>query len=323
MKKNAIREVKFKATIINGLNNKIENKSTVVYSFYNNEQEKEVTKTKESNVVKVYVEVAELVCKKKANVKTASLNDIIKYQAIIKNTGTLKTTNVFYFDELPSMLSLVNGSVKVNGTTVNNADLSEGVFIGELEEEDFAVVTYEAKVIAGSCTGVAINKAYVEYIYIYGPKGGSGSKTSDLCCASVNINISAFKQIMLNKKLCLPCSNPSIEDVDNVVAEVKIDNSYVIKTTKGISYENQRLTNGKLIIHGTVDVSLLYTGLKEDQQLHSVREEYPFSSFIVLPMNYDNENIEISAIIEDTTLNQLDDRCVEVGVVVLLVSKFK
>ena len=60
-----------------------------------------------------------------------------------------------------------------------------------------------------------------------------------------------------------------------------------------------------------------------DQAMHSAHQEVPFSTFLILPIDYDGQMVDVSAILENVSIETISKRCVGVGVVFLVVGQIK
>ncbi|MGL4992223.1 MAG: SPOCS domain-containing protein [Sarcina sp.] len=318
---NKVIDVVFKAKVISKSGATIDNKSTVVYTYIEGIVEK--TDDVVSNTVSISVEIAELKIEKVATTANVELNDIIDYRIILTNVGTIELLNIIVTDELSPAVELVEGSVKVNGVPVNaNAEeLENGLNVGSIAVGEDLFVDYKVKVIAGTCSGYIENEACAKYNYQM-KNQGTGTKTTECVSVSTCVSISAFKQLGLSKSITLPLAKPNIEEIDDVVVEVIIDNTYVVKTLKSNSNEGQDLSGFKLIVHGRLKMSIEYTALLSTQPMHSAHCEVPFSSFIILPPDYvEGSYVEVLAEIESTDVDLIDLRSAMVNIMFLIIAK--
>ncbi|MGL5066529.1 MAG: DUF7507 domain-containing protein [Sarcina sp.] len=311
------KTITFKAEVVSKTNDSIDNISTGVYKFIVDPKGPARINSFESNLNRIPLEKYELTIEKTANKTVATLNEIITYLVKLTNTGEVEIVNILFKDELPKNLEFVENSFTINGIVVNDVSLAEGVNIGVLNPGEVAFITYEAKVISGSLTGYSTNNAYAQFDYKLS-NDVTGSDQTQVVQATVEIPISSFKQMIINTDFCLPLLKPDVEELDDVMADIEIVDSYVVDVMEEISNEGQILTGKKLIVHGYMNIAAKYTALVEDQSMHSGELVIPFSSFIMLPNVYENEKLEISAIIEDIQADLLCPRCIAIGVVLML-----
>lgn len=318
----SVKQVTFLAKVIKRTESMTSNQSTIVYRYVDPDDGLSKIAEQKSNIAMVQIEVAELVCEKLVNKEVAKLGDIIQYRATLINKGTIDVFNVVYKDDLPVNLEVIPNGVKVNGVVVNDPDFVVGINVGAIAVGEEAYIDYEVKVIGGTCSGVSVNSGWATYFYVL-PNKVTGQKTTNKAEASVRINISSFKQITIDKYFPVPCQKPDIEDVDDINAEILIDDSYVVNTAKGTSNEGQQLSSYKLMIHGRIKMSIEYTADLIDQPMHSAHCETPFSSFIILPVDYMMEDVDVSTIIEDVSIDMIGRRGVDLGIVFLIIAQIK
>lgn len=318
----SIVDVTFKAVIINKSGDYVTNQGTVVYTYTDPADGLKKVETEQTNVAEVLVEIAELFVTKIADVTEASLNDIIHYRATIENKGTIPATNIIFTDKLPENVELIQDSVKVDSVLVNNPDFETGMNVGDLASGETIIIDYAVKVISGACSGTIINCALATYNYVL-PNTVTSVKQSNKAEVTVKVTITAFKQLTIDKFFPIPVQKPDIEEVDDVVVEIKIDDSYIVNTVQKVSNEGQQLSGYKLIIHGNIKMSIEYTALLPDQPMHSAHCVTPFSTFIILPMDYDGGEVDVSTILEDVDIDMINRRGVDVGIVFLVIAQTK
>lgn len=317
------KEISFKAKVIgNGLK-EIVNISTADYDFKLDGSIIQSSSVN-SNEVIVNVEEANISVIKTVDKEKVSLGDILSYRVELINDGTLDALNVIFKDKLPKALEIVNGSFKVNDNVINSVNLEKGVNIRNIPIRTTTIVEYQAKVVAGTCTGNIINEAMVSFKYIL-PDGiilGKETIPNSNSSALVAVNLTTFKQISVDEYLSIPKQKPEMEGINNINATVDILSSHIIMTPKDKSYESQNLTGYKLIVHGVLNQVVEYTALDEKQSVHAAHYNVPFSSFIVLPDNFVlGSKIEVEGIVEDIYYKENDCRTFFKNVTVLLVAK--
>ncbi|MCY6369538.1 DUF3794 domain-containing protein [Clostridium ganghwense] len=128
-----------------------------------------------------------------------------------------------------------------------------------------------------------------------------------------------FKQLTVQENLIIPSVKPDIEQIVRVIAEVIITNTRVIKTPVSISSEGQILTGWKLIVEGELKQKIEYVADEPTQSVHAAHFTVPFSTYIVLPEDF-NEGCLINVVpyIEDIYVQQIDKRTLFKNVVLFL-----
>ncbi|MEG2810939.1 MAG: DUF3794 domain-containing protein [Clostridium sp.] len=315
--------VTFEAKIVNKTNSEVKNISTGVFTFKITPDGEERVEQTNSNEVTIILEKPQLTISKVADKSVVSLGDTINYKVSLVNTGDTELVNVVFYDEVPSSLEYVPDSLKINGVKVNAQSIDDGVNIGTIGVGEEVIIEYQAKVVSGSCSGYGDNLAYATYEYVLSDKT-FGEGVTDKVTARVELNISTFKQMSIDKLFTIPCQKPDMESADDIVVDVIIDDSYVINTPVITSNEGQVLSGYKLIVHGRLKISLEYTACVMDQAIHSAHFEVPFSQFIIMPKNYEiGQYIDVSSIIEKVDVDMIDERTISASVMLLLVGKAK
>lgn len=318
--KNSI--VQFQAKVLNDKEPNIENVATVEFEYT---PLGGVTKqgSSESNVNTVKVFTATMNVSKKADQEAASLQDIITYTVTLTNTGDVTEYGIVFKDYLPKETVLVPGSFKIGATRVNSVNLETGIIVGSLVPNESIVLTYQAKVIGSNCSGILSNAAEASFKYRL-PNGqvGTGVATGEESVSEVMLEITTFKQMSIETYLRIPEVKPNIETINTMTGSIDQLACHVIETVQGKSTEGQNLTGYKLIIRGQVNLVIEYTALEETQHVHSAHYTVPFSTFIILPADYEiGSKIEITGMIEDIYYNAIDIRTFFANITALLNAK--
>lgn len=129
----------------------------------------------------------------------------------------------------------------------------------------------------------------------------------------------SFKQLTVQENLTIPAAKPDIEQIIRVMAEASITSTKIIETPIGKSIEGQILTGRKIIIEGMLNQKIEYVADEPTQSVHAAHFKIPFSTFIVLPENFDvGTVVTIVPYIEDIFAKQLDKRNIFKNVTFLL-----
>ncbi|MBW6410128.1 DUF7507 domain-containing protein [Clostridium weizhouense] len=310
------KTITFKAKVISADISPIENTAQATFGYQIPGDDPE-TGNSTSDTVQVVPEIARLEILKQANTNFVVIDDVINYTITIKNTGTLDAYNVIFTDVLSPEVELIDGSFKVNGIRINNVDLSKGINIGTIKSGEQSIVEYSVKVIANNCELKIINSVTAKFQYKL-PNGITGIVTTDPSTVVVNLGISNFKQLSIEKNIIIPSQKPDIEEINKVDGDIDIIKCYVIETPILKSNEGQILTGYKLIIHGILNEVIEYTAVNCEQSVHSAHYSMPFSTFIVLPENYCPGNEDITTEIEDIYFNRLNSRTLFTNATILI-----
>ncbi|QHE54119.1 DUF3794 domain-containing protein [Pontibacillus sp. HMF3514] len=132
--------------------------------------------------------------------------------------------------------------------------------------------------------------------------------------------ISAFKEFNIQDTLEIPEAKPDIEQLVSVKSKLVLHSTKVIKTPKAQSLERQTLTGWKLIIEAELKHVIRYVADEPSQKVHGVHFNIPFSTFIVLPPDFDeNSCLSIESYIEDIYACQISKRGIFTNTTLLMV----
>lgn len=123
--------------------------------------------TELANAVEVYVIQPQVSVIKQANKSLAIPGCSVIYQCQVRNENNFAIDAKLY-DSLPRGLTLVPGSVRMNGDTMDDSRFSEGLFLGTLSPKQHIDVSYETLIqpIPVSSTPVTLdNQASVSYTF--------------------------------------------------------------------------------------------------------------------------------------------------------------
>lgn len=121
----------------------------------------------------------------------------------------------------------------------------------------------------------------------------------------------SFKELSKDKILIIPPHKPYIKWILSTLVDIKITDQNVIETMKGKSNEGQRLTGFKLIIKGELRERIEYVADEPAQTVHLVNFIIPFSTYIVLPIDYIRKTpIKVEYEIEDVYTRSISKECI-------------
>ena len=130
----------------------------------------------------------------------------------------------------------------------------------------------------------------------------------------------AIKEFTVEETLDIPEAKPDIEQLVKVRSELVILNTKVIQTPIATSLEKQTLTGWKLIVEGELRQVVRYVADETTQGVHGVHFNVPFSTFVVLPPDFDESVcINVEGYIEDVYAAQIGKRKIFKNTTILLV----
>lgn len=127
-------------------------------------------------------------------------------------------------------------------------------------------------------------------------------------------DIRRWTQIFVPEVLCIPRQKPDIEQLISISAAVEILSQRVICTPGDPCFtltneECTDLTGKKLIINGVIQQKIVYASATEEQSVHSVHFDIPFSAFIVLcPDDCLKSKFLVDTCIEDIYVTKIEPR---------------
>ena len=137
--------------------------------------------------------------------------------------------------------------------------------------------------------------------------------------ADLPTSMDSFKQLTVQENLTIPDAKPDIEQIIRVMVEAKITSTKIIETPIGKSLEGQILTGRKIIIEGILNQKIEYVADEPTQAVHAAHFKVPFSTFIVLPEDFeDGTFVTIIPYIEDIFGEEMDERNIFKNVTFLL-----
>ncbi|MEG1147268.1 MAG: DUF3794 domain-containing protein [Niameybacter sp.] len=274
----------------------------------------------QSNRVSLNVVNVSLVVEKTATPETVAIGDTVTYTVKVTNTGDVTARNILFTDALPKEVTLVPGSFSINGKVVNSVDMTKGIIIPDIAAKSSVTITYQATITTNNCRGILTNQASVTYTYQL-PDGSTGTKTQEgaLAMSEINVEISQFKQMSIEKYLMIPEAKPNIEVINNMTGTIDINHYNIITTPITTNIEGQQLTGNKAIIRGTFNLVIEYTALDAEQGVHSAHYSIPFSTFIILPPgSHVGKGVDIVGEVEDIYYTALDIRTFFVNITALI-----
>ena len=90
----------------------------------------------------------------------ANNNDQLMFQIQVQNTGNTSLNNIFVRDNLPSGLTFISGSTRVDGSQVSDGIISNGINVGSLSQGNIRTITFEVTVNSGFSNQTLTNTAF-------------------------------------------------------------------------------------------------------------------------------------------------------------------
>lgn len=306
--------ITFKVNIVSiPTTNPITNIAIVDAKFPIDPNKPPVDKSFSSNPVDTNVIEAKIVLLKSVDKNVALVGDTLTYTINIKNTGNINVIATLY-DLLPNGALFIPNSLKINSFTINGVSVpsvnpQDGINIGTLNPNESIIVSFSVKFEYLPCIPIIRNIAFAEFKYKITQSGEIQSGNVESNQTETQAAPTNFKQISVDENISIPIEKPDAEDILNVIVDVEIIDTNVIKTVKGTSQEGQTLTGYKLIVNGILYQKIEYISDLPEQTVHTAEFEIPFSTFIILPENFvEGTNINVKTYVEDVYVKLLDKR---------------
>ncbi|MCR8746291.1 DUF7507 domain-containing protein [Romboutsia lituseburensis] len=153
--------------LVNQLNpaNTIENIAQVPFKYQISQGSSIISSEKDSNKVDT---IANYVCmniSKSVDKAYASIGDTLYYTINVSNSGNINATNTMFLDSLQSQISLVSGSVYINGVSYPNYDPTQGFTIGTICPSEIVEITFKVTVNSVPNPNIVYNHASLLYNY--------------------------------------------------------------------------------------------------------------------------------------------------------------
>ncbi|MGL6174800.1 MAG: SPOCS domain-containing protein [Cellulosilyticaceae bacterium] len=276
-----------------------------------------------SNACEVYVSNPQMKIVKKVNPKFVVIGDEVSCEVELTNTGDVDAYNVHFRDYLPNQLVAVPGKFRINNRIINGVEIEKGIRLGNIPVGERVHICYEALTEEASSNGLEIRVPEVTFNYrlLDGSNGvkevlGKIEKENG---PAVDMGIMTFKQVNIETYVGIPEDKVSLDALNVVTAEATILNYHIIQTPKVTSTEGQNLTGLNLVVRGQLNVMAEYTGIDREQSIHSVQYSMPFSSFVILPPNYNvGTPIDVIGVVENIYYKVIDIRSFYTDVSVLI-----
>ncbi|QHE54115.1 DUF3794 domain-containing protein [Pontibacillus sp. HMF3514] len=118
-------------------------------------------------------------------------------------------------------------------------------------------------------------------------------------------NPTAYKQVILNSKIEIPCPKPDLEAIIKVVSEVELRTQRYIQTPYDF----------KVIVEGTVHQTFLYSADVPEQSVHTFHGQVPFCEFLTISNEckkaYLKQNLSTKVFLEDVFVFNQSSRYIE------------
>lgn len=313
------KSISFDVEIINTSKKAVFSDAVVEYSFKVGESLKSGYAC--SEMCEIFIKSPALSLIRECNKDDVLLDDILKYTIKISNSGDLDILSLFLIEDIPKNTELIDGTFSIDGTVVNSVELEKGIIIDGIPCGSSKIITYCTRVLSSNSTNSIVSNSCIKYSYIL-QNGFISYKESERVYTSVKMSISSFKQLNIDEYLIINSSKPDIKEINNLKVLIDINTYNVIQTSIAKSSEGKILSGYKLIVHGLLNQIVEYVADDVIQSVHTDSFTTPFSSYIILPQDFNViNNVIIEPTIENIYYNRIDTRSLFESISVLLMVK--
>lgn len=163
-------EITFQVTITEIPDNEvILNDADVTFTSQPNPQEPPITETILTNLVVTTINIAFVFPLKLVDKEVATVGEILTYDVLIFNFGTVPATNVQYSDVLPSSIAFEPNSVTIDGVLQPGFNPNNGFPLPDINPGESVEVTFQVTVVSVPSNGTIVNTANVTGSFVLVP----------------------------------------------------------------------------------------------------------------------------------------------------------
>ncbi|MGL5244954.1 MAG: hypothetical protein ACRC7R_07280, partial [Sarcina sp.] len=224
-------------------------------------------------------------------------------------------------DSLSDSVTLVDGSFLVDNIPINGINLSKGYLLTDLKQNTRVSIQYTVQILEGGLSNELVNIISADICYkLYNDvilnKSIESNKTS------VRIKVSNFKEFSIDKYLTIPSCKDNLKEITNIEGNLKVVDFHVLKGSKGVSNEGQRLTGYQLVVSLDLELVIEYITEIGSQGIHSSVYNVPISNFIVISSNYFNGSlIDVNGEIKSMYFKKVNNRTFYINSNIFLIAK--
>ncbi len=183
-------------------------------------------------------------------------NDRLSFQIQIQNTGNAVLNNVIVRDALPSYISYLSGTTKVDGVFAQDGIASSGINIGSINTSMAKIVTFEASV---NTSGLSSSQTLTNYGYGRADQVAEKSDTATVYVSQQqagNLNIVKYVRNLTTNQASL-VSSTNANAGDRVLFSIQISN-YGSGQVNNVRVWDT-LPSGLTYVSGSVQVDNVYS----------------------------------------------------------------
>lgn len=300
---------------------KIFTNSSCTYKYLLNSQHKPLIATLESEANVLNIKNIDISIDKYCSLSEVNINDLIEFRINIENRGEVEVYGFIFKENLPSELEFVNSSFSINGIKVNGVNIKSGIMIGKIKRGEKVQLLFSALVKYAQYSYTAYSESYGEYSYKFKPNGEIKKGNCKVALKKIRILNDIKKNITIEGICELADKVSTIENINNIRANIHIVNSYICNN-KGGFLDDGLEKSYKVIINAVLKQMVDFDARLPTGMISNTAEfSKKFSSFIIIPGNYKpNKNINITSKIQDIFFNKIDNKNISTSILVTFIA---
>lgn len=142
-----------------------------------------------SNIVQTIINIGSLALTKSVNLAYATINDVIIYTVNVLNTGTVDATNVNFRDIIPTGLTFIPDSVKIDGVAQPGLNPFSSFTLGTIAPGGDKIIEFKSTVTSVPNPSLITNTATATFTYRINPSGPDTTTETTSNAVTTQINI--------------------------------------------------------------------------------------------------------------------------------------
>lgn len=122
-------------------------------------------------------------------------------------------------------------------------------------------------------------------------------------------DIKTFREVIIQKDICIEDKHPSIDYIVSFMAEVVIEDYRIITTPRAVSIGGDILTGFQINVDGYVKEILEYAPENSNRYVTIIEFIMPFTTSVVMPENFRKDvDIEFKSYIMDMNVKKIEEK---------------
>lgn len=123
--------------------------------------------------------------RKQANVSVVTVGNNVQYTVTIRNPMSVTASGIVFRDLIPNHATLVAGSVRLNGTALQDSQLTAGIIVPPLVPNTSATITFSLTAASEPDSGALVNRAEATFRFSLPERELSGTSFSNTVSVAV------------------------------------------------------------------------------------------------------------------------------------------